>query len=303
MVDATRARVPLMRSLRYRSEGLAAALLFRLFRALPLDLASALGGWIGRFARRLLKRRTDGAVRRLRRALPEFGERDARCLVREMWDNLGRTVAELCHLEKLEPREHRPNRIEVVGLDNLQRFRDDGPGGLMFSAHIANWEVMPLVAKACGIELNVVHRAANNPLIGRLLASVREPGDMGQIPKGALGARRILELLEEGKYVGMMVDQKASGGIPVPFFGQQAMTAPALAHFALRFGLPILPVRCERLSGARFRVTLLPPLKPTDSGDRQRDVNAVMLEINQMLEGWIRERPEQWFWLHRRWPE
>ena len=101
----------------------------------------------------------------------------------------------------------------------------------------------------------------------------------------------------------MLVDQKYNEGIPVPFFGRDAMTAPTVAELALRFQVPLVPARVERLKGARFRLTLLPPLDLPNSGDRAADVHTVMSQVNALFESWIRDRPEQWLWLHRRWPK
>jgi Kdo2-lipid IVA lauroyltransferase/acyltransferase len=92
-------------------------------------------------------------------------------------------------------------------------------------------------------------------------------------------------------------------GIPVPFFGRTAMTTSALAVLALRFNCDVLPACVERLAGARFRLTVFPPLPLSRSGDHHTDVAALMARVNQTVENWIRKRPEEWFWLHRRWPE
>jgi KDO2-lipid IV(A) lauroyltransferase len=100
----------------------------------------------------------------------------------------------------------------------------------------------------------------------------------------------------------MLVDQKMNDGIAVPFFDRPAMTASAVAELALKFRCPVVPLRCERLGGAHFRVTALPPLLLPDTGDRIADSYSLMLNINQLIESWIREHPEQWLWLHRRWP-
>ncbi len=91
--------------------------------------------------------------------------------------------------------------------------------------------------------------------------------------------------------------------IPVPFFGRDAMTAPALAQLARRFQCPIVPARIERLGGVRFRLTVFPPLTVPKTDDADADAFATMREVNALLEGWIRERPEQWTWVHRRWPD
>jgi KDO2-lipid IV(A) lauroyltransferase len=131
----------------------------------------------------------------------------------------------------------------------------------------------------------------------------RNPGEGEMIPKGARGARRALELLKAGEHLGIMADQKLNDGIAIPFFGRDAMTAPAMAQFARRFDCPIVPVRVERLGGARFKVTHYPPRMVTRTDDKQVDIRAFMVEINEMLEDWITERPEQWLWLHNRWPK
>jgi KDO2-lipid IV(A) lauroyltransferase len=134
-------------------------------------------------------------------------------------------------------------------------------------------------------------------LVGRLR------GDQGElIPKGAVASRRAVAALRRGGHLSLLVDQKMNDGITVPFFGRDAMTAPALALFALHYDCDVLPVRIERTEGAHFRLTVYPPLTLPDSGDRDAGVLALMTAVNQSLEGWIRERPEQWFWLHRRWP-
>ena len=93
----------------------------------------------------------------------------------------------------------------------------------------------------------------------RMIARFR--GDRCEfIPKGAVAARRVIEALPRGGHLGLLADQKMNDGIPVMFFGRPAMTAPALAVLALRFDCDVLPLRVERLDGARFRVTLFPPL-------------------------------------------
>jgi Kdo2-lipid IVA lauroyltransferase/acyltransferase len=100
----------------------------------------------------------------------------------------------------------------------------------------------------------------------------------------------------------MLVDQKTNNGISVPFFGHAAMTTPILALCALKFGCPLVPVQVERLEGARFRVTVHPPLRVVETGDRKADVRTITAAINSCIEGWIKQRPEQWMWLHNRWP-
>jgi KDO2-lipid IV(A) lauroyltransferase len=129
-------------------------------------------------------------------------------------------------------------------------------------------------------------------------------GDTGAlIPKGAVAARRAIATLRRGAHLTMLADQKMNDGVAVPFFGRPAMTAPALATLALRFDCDVLPARVERLRGAHFRLTVFPPLALPRSGDPQVDAAALMAQVNATLERWVRDRPEQWFWVHRRWPD
>jgi len=101
----------------------------------------------------------------------------------------------------------------------------------------------------------------------------------------------------------MLADQKMNDGTPVPFFGRPAMTAPALAALALRFDCDVLPARVERLAGTHFRLTVFPALPLPRTGDSHADAAALMAQVNAILETWIRDRPEQWFWVHQRWPD
>lgn len=272
-----------------------------LFRALPLDTASALGGRIGRAVGPLLPgSRT--ARRNLERAFPEKTPAEIDAIIRGMWDNLGRVIAEYPHLDKIG--EFGPGgRVEVVGGEHIDALREDGKAGILVSGHFANWEVQSVTSRKMGLELALVYRAPNNPYVGALLTDLRGAAGGTHIPKGAEGARAILRLLTRGGHVGMLIDQKMNDGIPVPFFGRDAMTAPAAAQLALRLGIPLVPARTERLGGARFRITVLPPVEAPDTGDRNVDVRILMERLNRLLEQWIRERPAEWLWVHRRWPD
>jgi nucleoid DNA-binding protein len=153
-----------------------------------------------------------------------------------------------------------------------------------------------------GISVAQIYRAGNNPLLDRMIARFR--GDAGElIPKGTVAARRAIAALRQGTHLTLLADQKMNDGIPVPFFGRPAMTAPALAVLALRFDCDVLPARVERLDGARFRLTVFPPLPLPRSGEPRADAAALMARVNAILEAWIRDRPEQWLWVHRRWPD
>jgi Kdo2-lipid IVA lauroyltransferase/acyltransferase len=285
-----------------RLEGWGAALSFGAFGLLPFERASALGGALARRIGPSLGI-SERARRNLRRAFPQLSEIAIESIVIEMWDNLGRVAAEYPHLREI--RVFQPGgRVETHGFEHMDRAVAAGRRMIIFSGHIANWEIglLAAVQYQYGISVAQIYRAANNPLVDRMITRFR--GDAGElIPKGAVAARRAIAMLRRGGHLTMMADQKMNDGIAVPFFGRPAMTSSALASLALRFECDVLPARVERLAGAHFRLTVFPPLPLPRSGDHHADVAALMARVNETLEAWIRDRPEQWFWLHRRWPD
>ena len=282
-----------------RVEAIALGGAILLFKLLSVDAASGLGGWLGRTVGPRLGV-TARARKNLARAFPDLSEAEVRATVKEMWENLGRTIGEYTKLNDIDCYAA-GGRVEVVGTEHIDRARDDGKAGIFFSGHLANWEIMPLAVMQRGCAVSLVYRSANNPAVDDMILAAR--GAVTNVPKGAAGARQMIGIVRQGGHLGMLVDQKLNTGIPVPFFGRDAMTAPAMAQLGLKFGIPLIPVSVARLKGARFRVTIHPPLKMPNSGDRTTDVRTVMLEVNRLLEVWIRENPAQWFWLHRRWPD
>jgi KDO2-lipid IV(A) lauroyltransferase len=283
-----------------RVEAAGAALFFAAMRALPIDVASAFGGALARHIGPWLGVSTR-ARRNLAAALPELSAAEIERVVRGMWDNLGRVAAEYPHLRRV--RVFQPDgRVETSGIEHLDRVIAAGQKAIVFGGHLGNWEIAALAAGQKGIDVAQIYRTANNPLVERMIARFR--GSTSEfIPKGRVASRRALAAMRRGAHLTLLVDQKLNDGIPVPFFGREAMTAPALALLALHFDCAVLPARVERVAGAHFRLTIHPPLALPKSGERTADVAGLMAEVNRTLETWIRERPEQWFWLHRRWPD
>lgn len=269
-----------------------------LFGLLPLDLASAFGGWLGRtLGPRLPVHRV--AMKQLQRAMPELDDaaRDAALL--GMWENLGRLLAEYAHLGEIEVGKH----IELVGGEQIRKVTESGKSAIFVSGHYGNWELISHAGRHYGLPMVLVYRAANNPLTEELLQSLRAPIGAKHVPKGVRAARALLQALHGNESLGMLVDQKQNTGLPVPFFGRDAMTAPAVAELALRMQCPVIPIRVIRLGGTRFRIETETPMQFQTSGNREADTLSALKQINRLLEGWIRERPDHWFWVHRRWPK
>jgi KDO2-lipid IV(A) lauroyltransferase len=283
------------------AEGTGLVLGYGFFRVLPVDLASSIGGFLARTIGPRLGI-TKRAEENLKRALPNLTPAQRRHVIIGMWDNLGRVIAEYPHLDKFRLFE-KNSRIEGVDNGNILATRDPNKKYIFFSAHYGNWEIAVRTASQAGFAVTGVYRAPNNPIVDRFMLWARgaEGGEL--VPKGDIAARAAFGALRQGRALCMLVDQKMNDGIPVPFFGRDAMTAPALAVLALRYDCAVVPIRMERLKGARFRMTSEPALPLPKTGNTETDRRALMTQVNAIVERWVRERPEQWLWLHRRWPD
>jgi KDO2-lipid IV(A) lauroyltransferase len=289
-----------MKRLRYLIEALALRVAFALLSWLPVDAASNLGGFLGRHIGPHLPV-SARARRNLRLAFPEISAAKTERIVAGMWDNLGRVAAEYPHIGEIAAPES--GRIEWIDTAPVRAMRDQETAGILVSAHLGNWEVMTAAAIRRGLDMTIIVREPNNPFVRPLIERLRGVAGGLRASKGLPGAKAALEALGQGRVLGLLYDQKMNDGVAVPFFGIEAMTPAAPAQLALRFGCPLVPVRVERVGPGRFRLGSYEALALPDSGDRQADTIAVMTALNEILEGWIRDRPEQWLWLHRRWPE
>lgn len=285
---------------KYAVETALAFFFYGLFRMMPLTLASAVGGFVmSRIGPHMGASRT--ARRNLANAFPEKTDAEREEIVRGMWDNLGRVIGEYPHLRKIALRIEAEN----IGIFELASPLPDGTprACIFFSGHLANWEACGIFAASRGLDINLVYRKPNNPGVEWLLRYARGGAAVGHIAKGAQGARQMMSALRAGESLGVMMDQKLTEGLPVPFFGRPAMTATAIVQFAMKFNCPVIPLQVQRLPGVRFRLRFLPPIEIPATGNRDADTLQALGTVNQMLEDWIRERPAEWLWLHRRWPE
>jgi Kdo2-lipid IVA lauroyltransferase/acyltransferase len=301
LAKAPAARPPLWRRLRWLIVAAPAYLLFGLLSVLPLDAASRLGGWLARTLGPLLG--VSGRARRaLARTFPEKSPAEIERIVAAMWDNLGRTAGELPHLDRLVGPE-RQARIEFVGAHHIEAAKAAAAPSMFCAGHLGNWELAAMIAPWFGLDMRVIYRAANNPHVDRLIQYCRRPVACDFVAKGVRAAHGIADAMKRGGAVGLLVDQKTNSGIAASFLGRPAMTTPMPAMCALKYGCRVFPMRVERLGGARFRITVHEPLAFTPTGDRHADVLALTDALNAVVEGWIRQRPEQWLWLHKRWAD
>jgi KDO2-lipid IV(A) lauroyltransferase len=292
-------RRPWAQDLLWRAEALGFDLFIGVVRLLGVDAASAFGGWLGRTAGPL-----SGAHKVARRNLKlAFPDKDAAWhadMLRAQWEGLGRSFAEFPLMDKILPST---GRVEVVNQERLFQIAADKVPVVFVSGHLSNWEVMPAAIVDSGVTCEMTYRAANNPYVDeRIKASRFRYGVRLFAPKGGDGARELLEAMKRGVSVALMNDQKFNNGVESPFFGYPVRTAPGPTRLAIRFGTVLQPMSVQRTRGARFRAVVHDPIVLPDTGDRAADIETGVRLVNAFMEDRIRERPHEWFWVHRRWP-
>lgn len=231
-------------------------------------------------------------LKNLKIVFPDLEAHEKRSLIKKIWRNIGAVFGEAGHLIQLS------DQVKIEGLENIPRDESGNFQQCLFMAgHVSNWELSANVLTKQHIPLAIIYREANNPLSNWLMVNIRKKYGGELIAKGSQGARELISAIKNKKSVLMLVDQKMNDGIAVPFFGVPAMTAPAIATLALKNDLPIIPIRTYRDSTGQYRLRLFPALSM--SGDE----TAIMTGINSIMEQWILETPDQWLWIHNRWPK
>jgi KDO2-lipid IV(A) lauroyltransferase len=266
--------------------------------------ATALAAWFTCLVAPLIAENKLGAAN-LAAAFPEKSEAERRRILRGVWDNLARTTMEYAFLDKILAgfRVHRMDAgpLTATGLEEFLRIREDGKPALIFSAHLANWELPATIAERFRLDLTIMYRVPKNSMIAEDLMKLRNEMMGELIPTRFGSAFEIAESVANGGHVGLLVDQRRAGSPPLPFFGRPALTSTFFATLARQYDCPVHGVRAIRLPGDRFHIELTPPIDLPRDADGLIDVMAATRKINDIVEGWIREHPEQWLWLHDRW--
>jgi KDO2-lipid IV(A) lauroyltransferase len=239
-------------------------------------------------------------------AFPEKSSTEIEAILAKVWENLGMFAGEFAHLDRMwDFNEANPaaGRIDLdpVSIERFLKLRDDGKGALIFAAHLGNWELPALVGPAYGLESAVVFRPPNLNAVADAVERIRAVNMGTIVPTERDAPLRLARMLERGTHAGMLIDQYYVKGVDVVFFGRKTKCNPLLARLAARVACPIHGVRVIRLPNHRFRLELSEEVQPARAADGNIDVQGTMQAVTNVVEGWIREYPEQWLWLHRRW--
>jgi Kdo2-lipid IVA lauroyltransferase/acyltransferase len=240
----------------------------------------------------------------LKAAFPKKSDAEIEAILRGVWDNLGRVTVEFAHIDRLA--EGDPWHRTFIDYDagSIERFlglREDGKPALVFAAHLGNWELPALISAADGLETSVLYRRPNLGAVADAIFALRA-GQMGElVPTSMFAPIQLARALEAGRHVAMLVDQHYGKGVEVTFFGRRCLANPLMAVLAREAECAIHGTRVIRIENGRFRAEVTEPIAPARDAEGKIDVQGTMQAITSVIEGWVREYPDQWLWLHRRW--
>ena len=229
---------------------------------------------------------------------PDLNEKELTKIVNSSWKNLGHNLFEITYLNKLIKDK---NAIEIIGLDILQKIKQETSPVIFFSTHSSNWEICVPILDHNSFKIGAIYRHINNKYFDRYIfkkrTSALKTKNSFYSPKGKVSAKEILEGVINKKNIFLLVDQKDSAGILIDFFGKKVKTQTGFLKIARKYNLKIVPMKNIRLPNNKLQITFEEPLEHNNNkiSDERK-----MLQINNIIEGWIRENPENWFWQHKR---
>ncbi|KKJ77793.1 hypothetical protein WH95_04990 [Kiloniella litopenaei] len=284
----------------HKVEALGFRFLLCLVGLFPVKACSNFGGFLGRVIgpRLGISRKAD---LNLRLAMPELTEKERKQIIRDMWDNLGRVIFEYPHLKEIVRTDR--DYITVEGIEKFEAPEIKDKALIFVGAHIGNWEVLPMTAALRGYPQTIIVRQPNNPIVAAAIDDIRTSTGNISAAKGVEGARASLKAIRDKSAVGILADQKMNDGIEAPFFGIPSMTPAAPALLGSKPNAVVFPIQCIRTGPASFHLVCHSAIDFPDDANRGKAALEGMTELNGIIESWIREKPGDWLWLHRRWPK
>ena len=272
-------------------------------KKLPSRTSTELLAKSGRLLAPILPR-SSKARKNIAHAFPEMSKSEVNETVRAVWSNVARTVGEYVFLDKLfdyDPENPDAGNVEVTGIEHFLEIRDSDKPAILFTGHTGNWEILPIAAATHDLHVTALFRPPNNRFLAKRVLKARKTEGGHLVPSRAGAAWALAEVLENNGVVGLLADQAFTKGPHIDFLGRTATANPLAAKLARQYDCDIYPARCVRLPEGRFRIELHPKLEIPLNEQGVLDVVETTKAISKVIEGWVREYPDQWLWLHDRW--
>jgi KDO2-lipid IV(A) lauroyltransferase len=290
-----------MKIIRYFLEFVIVIIFFLIFKIIGLKLSSDLGEIIGKYFGPLFRKKTT-AKKNILIAFPDLNENSINEMVERMWKNIGRIFGEYIHINKFSIMNLKKIKISFTNKNNFEILKKNNKPIVFFSGHFANFELMAKCLQELGFDIGAIYRPLNNIFLNPIMEFIRKKYICPiQIEKGSNGTKKLIKHISTNSPLALMIDQRLSSSIRVPFFNQPASTTTTPAQLAIKYDALLVPVFLKRLEKTNFEFFIEEPLIINRTNDYDKDIFNITQSMNKKIEEFIKRDPAHWLWSHDRW--
>jgi len=290
-----------MKIFRYFLEFVIVIIFFLIFKIIGLKLSSNFGEIIGKYFGPLFRKKTI-AKKNILIAFPDLNENSINEMIERMWKNIGRIFGEYIHINKFSIIDLKKIKIGFANKNNFEILKKNNKPVVFFSGHFANFELMAKCLQELGFNIGAIYRPLNNIFLNPIMEFIRKKYICPiQIEKGSNGTKKLIKHISTNNPLALMVDQRLSSSIRVPFFDQPATTTITPAQLAIKYDALLVPVFLKRLEKTNFEFFIEEPLITNRTNDYDKDIFNITQIMNIKIEEFIKRDPAHWLWSHDRW--
>jgi KDO2-lipid IV(A) lauroyltransferase len=290
-----------MKIIRYFLEFFIVLIFFIIFKVIGVKLSSDLGEIIGKYFGPLFRKKTI-AKKNILIAFPDLNEKSINEMIDRMWKNIGRIFGEYIHINKFSIIDPKKIKIVFANKNNFEMLKKNNKPVVFFSGHFANFELMAKCLQELGFNIGAIYRPLNNIFLNPIMEFIRKKYICPiQIEKGSNGTKKLIKHISTNNPLALMIDQRLSSSIRVPFFNQPATTTTAPAQLAIKYDALLVPVFLKRLEKTNFEFFIEEPLIINRTNDYDKDIFNITQSMNKKIEEFIKRDPAHWLWSHDRW--
>ncbi len=290
-----------MKIIRYFLEFILVIFFFLIFKIIGLKLSSKLGEIIGRYFGPLFRKKAI-AKKNILIAFPNINETSIDQIIDDMWRNIGSIFGEYIHINKFSILDEEKNKIVFTNKNNLQILKNNKKPIVFFSGHFANFELMAKCLRELEFNIGAIYRPLNNIFLNPIMEFIRKKYICSiQIEKGSAGTKKLIKHISTNNPLALMIDQRLSSSIRVPFFNQPATTTTTPAQLSIKYDALLVPVFLKRLKKTKYEFFIEEPLVVKKTNNYEKDIFNITEIMNKKIEEFIKVDPANWLWSHDRW--
>ena len=289
-----------MKIIRYFVEFIIVVIFFTIFKIIGPKLSSNLGGCIGKYFGPFLRKK-EIIKKNIFFAFPNISEKEMNKLINKMWENIGRVFAEYAHLNKFSIYDKKKIKINFTKKINIEELKNCKKPIVFFSGHFSNFELMGVCLKELNFNIGVIYRPLNNIFVNPIWELIKINSSSTLIEKGPKGSKKLIKHIKQNNSLGLLVDQRLSSSIHVPFFGRPATTTTTPAKLAIKHGALLVPMFIKRVNEIEFEFFIDEPIVINKTNNYKKDIFNIAKSMNKKIEEFIISDPAHWLWSHDRW--